>query len=181
MAVNFKDGSRLGEGMKKETWKKMGLIGIFLVLAGVGAADLSRGNDLSPTSLTSLSIEYIGLILLAALIVAALGGRNLGEFIRGLLKKNIDFNVNMEAGKTRKEDCRQCQVMTSGGLPVNPELCMAHTAEHERSMRNQENITKLFEKFDHLKACFDDGFKQISREIGDTKTEIIRALAVKRN
>jgi hypothetical protein len=165
--------------MKIETWKKTGLIGIFLVLAGFGAADLSGGNDLSPTPLRSLPLEYIGLILLAALIVAALGGRNLGEFIRGLLKKERDFTITVEAGKTRKEDFRQCPVMATGGLPVNPELCMAHKAEHERSLRNQENIAKLFEKFDHLKACFDEGFKQISQEIGDTKTEIIRALAAK--
>jgi hypothetical protein len=167
--------------MKIETWKKTGLIGIFLVLAGFGAADLSGGTDLAPTPLRSLSLEvwHIGLILLAALIVAALGGRNLGEFVRGLMKKEKDFTINVEPGKARKEDIRQCPVMATGGLPVNPELCMAHKAEHERSLRNQDNIGKLFEKFDHLKACFDEGFKQISQEIGDTKTEIIRALAIK--
>ncbi|MDD2903465.1 MAG: hypothetical protein PHU44_13630 [Syntrophales bacterium] len=62
---------------------------------------------------------------------------------------------------------------------INPEYCTACKAEHERSIQNQENIGRLFNKFDDLKDRFDEGFGKISQEIGDTKTEIIKALAVK--
>ena len=68
------------------------------------------------------------------------------------------------------------------GIPpilINPEYCTACKAEHERSIHNQQNICKLFNKFDDLKDRFDAGFGKISQEIGATKTEIIMALAAK--
>ena len=55
---------------------------------------------------------------------------------------------------------------------IDPKYCTACEAEHQRSLRNEANVEKLFGKFD-------DGFKAISKEIGDTKTEIIKALAAK--
>jgi hypothetical protein len=56
---------------------------------------------------------------------------------------------------------------------INPaQFCTACEAEHKRSLRNEANIGKLFDKFD-------DGFAQISKEIRDMNTDIIKALAAK--
>jgi hypothetical protein len=59
---------------------------------------------------------------------------------------------------------------------INPAFCTACEAEHQRSLRNEANIEKLDGKVDSLRDCFDDGFRQISKEIGDMKTDIIKTL-----
>jgi len=137
-------------------------------LTMVGVAIASKEAPGSPAVELVLGPHHILFAVLAILVVLSLGGKNLAEFIRGLTKKGGDVNVNLD------KDWRH------SGVLVNPDLCKVCQAEHERSLQNQANIVKLDEKVDRLKECFDAGFKQISQEIGETKTEIVKALAANR-
>jgi hypothetical protein len=116
---------------------------------------------------------YIAIGVLLLVIVLFGAGRGIGALIVPILKRlsgnKSNVTVNVSEGKKETPDCK-----------IDPDNCPAHLAEKERSLRNQENIGKLFDKVDHLKECLSDGFRQIGQEIGTTKTEIIKALAAKK-
>ena len=174
----------------REAWRYLLAGVLFLAFVGVALAGgevsslpgviaaAKAAKASSPLCNLALDLTTILLIALVALITIALGGRNLGEFIRGLIKKGgPDLTVNVGAKEAGEEAGKRCPVMAAGGLPVNPELCVAHKAENERSLRNEKHIGELFGKIDDLKDHFNGGVQAISTEIGDMKTEIIKALA----
>jgi hypothetical protein len=145
---------------------------VFLALVGIAVASGEAKPDFD-LALFILQPKHIPLILLVALIVAVLGGKNLGEFIRALFKKTPEVTI-ANISSPKPNDPQACLGM------VDPALCNEHKAEHERSVRNEANIGELFKKVDRLKECFTDGFQQLSSELGTTKTEIIKTLAAKR-
>jgi hypothetical protein len=108
----------------------------------------------------------IGLLfLLLLLIFLGLPIRKLiGAALKKLLGKN-EVNINLQGGEMKNS--------------ASPDNCPAHQAEHERSIRNQENIGKLFDKIDNLKTCIEEGSRTVSREIGDMKIAIIKALTLR--
>ncbi len=164
-------------------WQGRYLWTVVYLLAFVGEVLAGVEEKKPPETITQFILgipaHYLMLLLLLVLVIASLGGHNLGAFCRGLLKKGDDHEVTVNINEPKPLD-KQCPVVAAGGLPINPELCMAHKAEHERSIRNQENIGKIFKELGALREGFHSGFTQISQEIGTTKTEIIKALAGKK-
>jgi hypothetical protein len=75
-----------------------------------------------------------------------------------------------------------CTAQTTQNMPpmlINPALCTACEAEHQRSLRNETDIKEVKIKMDDLTKSFNAGLQTISSEIGNMKTEIIKALAAR--
>lgn len=90
-------------------------------------------------------LAIIILVLLAALLVVG-SGKGIGTLMGGLIRKFTgkggDVTVNIERGSENpntieNESKSPCSFM-------NPTTEYSYSAEHERSMKNQENIEKLF-------------------------------------
>jgi hypothetical protein len=144
-------------------------------LAFVGVAVAGKEASVSPTPVGFfLEAHHIFLLILAAVIVLALGGKNLADLVRGLIGKGGDVTVNLDGCKEG-----HCPVL-AGAVPINPDLCPDCKAEKERSLRNERHVGELFGKVEGLKDDLNEGIQRISSEIGTMKTEIIKALAANR-
>jgi hypothetical protein len=85
--------------------------------------------------------DHILIAMVAVVIALVLGGKNLGELLNKLFKKTGDVTVNVPIPNGVVPE--KCPVIAAGGLMVNPEQCVAHKAEHERSKRNEAAIEAL--------------------------------------
>lgn len=118
------------------------------------------------------------IIIILALVLALLvvgSGRGLGKFIGQVLKKifgGTEVNLNLGgdmSGKLKKE-CEIC------GIFPDPNKCPFHQAEHERSIRNETEISKLWEHYGKLGEEMRSGFKEVQACITRSQEVIITAL-----
>ena len=72
-------------------------------------------------------------------------------------------------GRVPKE-CEGCNLL------VDPSKCVMHQSEHERSLRNEEEIKNLWTKFGDLQKDMNTGFKETRITIMDGQTAILKAL-----
>jgi hypothetical protein len=119
--------------------------------------------------LCKLEHRDVAIIVLLLVVILFGAGRSLGNIIMPLVKRLFGKGeVIVNVGTTEKH---------AEGFCVDPEKCPAHQYEKDRSLRNETNIGKLFDKIEHVKDCVEEGNKQVSKEIGDMKIEIIKSLA----
>ena len=137
--------------------------------------------------------EIILYIVIVLLIVAFGGGPVLKALFNAILKVfghgGSETVVNVlprsEMAKLPKE-CESC------GLVVDPTKCVMHTAEHERSMRNEAQIARVWVEYSKLRdetvaaqnKLRDEmtaGFKEVNASIADSNRTILGALAGDRN
>ena len=134
--------------------------------------------------------EIILYIVIVLLIVAFGGGPALKALFNAILKifghGGAETIVNVEqggvmAGKIPKE-CESC------GLVVDPSKCVMHQSEHERSLRNEAQITKIWAEYSKLRdetlaaqtKLKDEmiaGFNAVHTSIADSNRAILGALA----
>lgn len=93
------------------------------------------------------------MILAVVILFAALGGGPalkalfnaiLKVFGKGTSETIVNFNPGGEMAKIPKE-CVGC------GLAVDPSKCVMHQSEHERSLRNETQIGKIWEEYGTLR------------------------------
>jgi len=132
-----------------------------------------------------LGLHELILYIVIALLISALGG---GPVLRALFKSVIkifghgggEVNVNIAnpgptataggvMGRIPKE-CEGC------GLLVDPNKCVMHQSEHERSLRNEEEIKNLWADYGNLRREMNDGFKETRVTIMSGQSAILRAL-----
>jgi hypothetical protein len=142
----------------------------------------------------------IVLVLVVALILTSAGG-GIGGIISAFLKKVLggkDVQINIAGGavddkKALPKECEGC------GLVVDPTKCVMHQSEHERSKRNEAQITSLWEEYgklrneslaaagklkDEMTAGFEKvnvGFAKVNASINASNTQILSALAGNRS
>ena len=148
-------------------------------MGGVGVAiagpEISQGNVTSKTFWTEP--EHILIILAAFLLAVALGGKGLGDLINKILRRDgADVTVNLPNGAIPEK----CPVIAAGGVTVNPEQCVAHKAEHERSLRNEKNITDLGTNLHETRAILFKKLEAIEAGVTDIKVAVA-GLVVKTN
>lgn len=100
------------------------------------------------------------LVLLAALIAVG-SGRGLGKFIGPLLRRfsgKSAVTINVGEGEMPNADSEKR--VPSCPL-VDPGKCPSHQAEHERSIKNETNIEKLFVGLSDLKKEIREGNERI--------------------
>ena len=131
-----------------------------------------------------LGLHELILYIVIALLISALGGGPvlkalfnavLKVFGKGGSEVNVSFanpgptNTGDVMGRVPKE-CEGC------GLLVDPSKCVMHTAEHERSLRNEAEIRKLWDNFGDLRKEMNTGFKETRVTIMSGQSAILRAL-----
>ena len=123
---------------------------------------------------TPHEVEIAFIILFAALIAVAIG-KGGGKLLLDLLKKLIgheSVNINLAGGEMARipKECESC------GLVVDPSKCVMHQSEHERSLRNEEEIKNLWTQFGNMRKEMNDGFKETRITIIDGQSAILKAL-----
>ena len=83
---------------------------------------------------------YACAVVFAAGLGFGAGKSGLGNLLAKNGGPKTEQKVELNLGKSRQEASR-CP---------NPEDCPAHEEEHNRSIRNEENITKLFGRLDAI-------------------------------
>jgi len=116
-----------------------------------------------------LGIHEIILYLAIALLVSALGG---GPLLKALFNWALKIlghgtsetivTINQPGGEMAKkpalQECEGC------GLLVDPTKCILHQSEHDRSMRNEAEYSKLWEFYGKLKDEMVAGQAQLRKE-----------------
>lgn len=126
-------------------------------------------------------LETHHLILIVCILILALvltgGARGLSKlFDAGLSRlSGKTTEVNLSVGKTTpfeppKAECVAC------GLLVDPTKCPMHAAEHERSLRNEEEYIKLWENYGRLRDDMTHGFTKVQECILNSQQAILNAL-----
>ena len=131
-----------------------------------------------------LGLHELILYIAIALLISALGG---GPLLKALFNAGLkvfgkggsEVNVNFASpgpttaggamGRVPKE-CEGC------GLLVDPTKCVMHMSEHERSLRNEEEIKNLWKNFGELRKEVNDGFKETRVTIMSGQSAILKAL-----
>lgn len=131
-----------------------------------------------------LGLHELILYIVIVLLISALGG---GPVLRALFKSALkifghgggEVNVNIGnpgpmtregiVGKVPKE-CEGC------GLLVDFKKCVMHQSEHERSLRNEEEIKSLWANYGALRQEMNDGFKETRVTIMSGQSAILKAL-----
>lgn len=121
--------------------------------------------------LTGTPLVVILVLMVALLVVGT--GRGLGELAGLLLKKLLgkgDVNINIDggemAGKKNPSSCATCTV-------TDPSTCPLHQSEHERSIRNEDGIEKLWTNYGELRKEMVAGFKEVQISINTTQRVLI--------
>lgn len=139
-----------------------------------------------------LGLHELILYIVVALLISALGGGPvlkalfnavLKVFGKGSSETIINFpQPGGDVGKKLPKECEGC------GLIVDPTKCVMHSAEHDRSKRNEAQIASLWEEYGKLrneslaatgklKDEMVDGFKEVNASIADSNKTILGALA----
>jgi hypothetical protein len=104
-------------------------------------------------------LAIIILVLLVALLVVS-SGKGLGALIGTLFKRlggkgaEVTVNVGEDMAKHDGTDAPHCPF-------TDPNKCPDHKAEHERSMKNESNIEKLFTAISDVKKEIRDGNERV--------------------
>ena len=123
--------------------------------------------------------EIILYIVIVLLVVAFGGGPALKVLFNAILKvfghggSETVVNVELPGGSMAKvpKECEGC------GLAVDPSKCAMHQAEHERSLRNETQITDLWKTYGEMRKEMSAGFKEVQTSINETQKTILGALA----
>jgi hypothetical protein len=127
------------------------LFGLFLVPGSAGAeaipVQMTRAIDFS--QLDVLLGLAVGIVVTGALIVLVLWALVKAQVIR--------------FGKPQADGCGGQANSGQGVLqvPCIPTACVEHIAEKQRSLSNEENIKKLWEKFDALGNTITSGIQAL--------------------
>jgi hypothetical protein len=161
----------------RTTTRCVSLAAIFSIYVSLAIAADGKGS-VSGVKDFFMEPDHIILIMLSILIALTVGGKNLAEFIKGLIRKSGDVTVNNLP--ENRNGVEKCPVIAAGGVPINPELCTAHKAENERSLRNEKAISKVDENLHATRAAL---FKKLETiEAGVTEIKVCLAgLTVKTN
>jgi hypothetical protein len=121
-------------------------------------------------------LHEIILYVVVLLLISALGG---GPVLRALFNSMLkifgkgggETVINLGGNmRTIPKECEGC------GLMVDPTKCVMHQSEHERSLRNQEEIKSLWENYGKMRTEMNDGFKEIRVTIMSGQTAILKAI-----
>jgi hypothetical protein len=122
-------------------------------------------------------LAIIILVLLVALLVVG-SGKGLSSIIVPFFKKvfgngSTEVNLNLGGdmgGKPSKESpCSVCG-------KFDPKDCPFHEAEHERSLRNENDIKALWEQYGKMGDEMRAGFRDVQKCINESQKVIIGAL-----
>jgi hypothetical protein len=124
------------------------------------------------------------LLIIAVLILALIltgGTKGLSKIAEAGLSrlsgKTTEVNVEIGedvAGKPPKFECSAC------GLLVDPLKCPMHSGEHERSLRNEEEIKNLWLQFGELGKEMRAGFKETQISLSSVQNNILTAMGGRR-
>ena len=122
--------------------------------------------------------EIILYIVIALLVVAFGGGPALKAMFNVILKVfgkgGSETIVNVLPGGSMAKVPKECE---GCGLAVDPSKCAMHQAEHERSLRNETQITDLWKTYGEMRKEMSAGFKEVQTSINETQKTILGALA----
>ena len=131
-----------------------------------------------------LGLHELILYIVIVLLISALGGGPVLKALFGSILKIFghgggEVNVNIAnpgptatggvMGRVPKE-CEGCNLL------VDPSKCVMHQSEHERSLRNEEEIKKLWDTYGNLRKEMNEGFKETRVTIMSGQSAILRAL-----
>jgi len=139
--------------------------------------------------------HHLIIIILVLIVAVLLGatGKGLSGVISAIIKRfsGKDVNINIGGGAVagEKEIPKECE---GCGLVIDPTKCVMHQSEHERSKRNEAQITALWEEYGKLRneslaatgKLKDEmvaGFKEVTISINESNRVILGALAGTRN
>lgn len=102
---------------------------------------------------------FIIILVLVAALIALGGGKSLGGVLGPLFKKvlgrgEVNINLGGDMGKNEANKPPSCAF-------VDPKKCPSHQAEHERSIKNESNIDKIFDCLSDLKKEVREGNERI--------------------
>jgi len=135
-------------------------------------------------------LHEIILYLVIVLLIGALGG---GPALKALFNAILkvfghggsETIVNVLPGGDMAKVPKECE---GCGLAVDPSKCVMHQSEHERSMRNEAQINKIWAEYSKLRdeniaaqnKLRDDmaaGFEKVNSSVINSQTQILKALA----
>jgi hypothetical protein len=128
------------------------------------------------------------IIVLVLALIATGAGKGGGKLLLQLLKKlfgHEEININLGGGDMAGKPGKECEAC---GVFPDPKKCPLHQSEHERSLRNEEQIAKILTEYgklrdetlaaqnklkDEMVAVFD----KVNASIANSNTVILGALA----
>ena len=137
--------------------------------------------------------EIILYIVIILLIGALGGGPVLKALFNAILKifghGGSETVVNVLPGGEMAKIPKECE---GCGLVVDPSKCAMHQSEHERSLRNEAQIAKIWTEYsklrdeniaaqNKLRDEMTTGFKEVTASIAESNRTILVALAGGRN
>ena len=143
------------------------------------AVPLPKQGIFPDTWMGYFGLHEIILYLVIVLLIGALGG---GPTLKALFnailkvfgKGGSETVVNVLPGGVMAKVPKECE---GCGLAVDPSKCAMHQAEHERSLRNETQITELWKTYGEMRKEMSAGFKEVNKSIDESKTVILGALA----
>ncbi len=129
-------------------------------------------------ALKELCAPHFWAILITAgtIIFLVASGQKIGPIFGAALKKIFgapaEVNVNLGGGEMARtpKECETC------GLVVDPTKCVMHQSEHERSLRNEEQIKALWANYEKMRGEMNAGFQETRQTIINGQTAILKAL-----
>lgn len=116
----------------------------------------------------------VGLLLVVIIILSF--GKGVGPLLGSLLKKIFgkggDTEVNVHVGETMPE--KLITPLVSPVVICDPEKCPAHKAEYERSLRNEDEIKKLWQAHVDLGREIRTKLGSIDSGIADVRVDIAK-------